>query len=78
MADYGFKTLSQIKVMQPFPCPICTECGAQLRFEKLDKVRSVAVLSHPLPPIVINDPCPYANRRFEMELDIRYLKEVAP
>lgn len=73
MPDYGLKTPTRIKFLFPSQHPKCMECGFEL-----DRISSNAkgmeVFHHAA--AIIGPSCKYAGRLFEMEMDIRYLKEV--
>jgi hypothetical protein len=79
MIDYGLKTPTRMRILVPTTMPYCSECKSGLELHGLDTVTARATLFHPKPAALLQgaDPCKYAGRYFELELDIRYLKEVA-
>lgn len=76
MTDYGFKKPSYLRTFSPEMAPHCLTCHRQLLVDSpVDLDKSTVRLFHPIAEL--DSSCPYVGRFFEMELDVRYLKEVS-
>jgi hypothetical protein len=76
MTDYGFKKPASARVYVPINGATCAECQMPFELKGFDRQKSVLLVRHLVESPPLGDPCPFEGRLFEMEMDVRYIKEV--